>query len=84
VLQVGSGADLAREPVDTQRFGELGSKHLDRDGAVVPEVAGEIHRCRAALTELALDAITVLEGAAKATEDGVGQRFFPCGDVGPV
>ena len=78
MLQVRSRAYLTREPVDAQRFGKLRAKDLDRDRAVMPEVAGEIDRSRPALAEFALDAIAVLEGAAKATADGVGQRFFLC------
>ena len=61
MLQVCRGADFAREPVDPKRFGKLRSEDLDRYWTVVPEIAGEIDRCRTALTELALDAIAVLQ-----------------------
>lgn len=77
MLEVRGGPDLARESVNAECFGELRTEDLDRDGAIVPEVAGEVHGRRAALTELTLDAVAVLEGAAKAAEDGVGQRFCP-------
>lgn len=75
MLQVGGGADLAREPVDAERLCQLRTKYLDRNRAVVPEIAGKVDGCRTALTELTLDAIAVLEGVAKAGENRVGQRY---------
>lgn len=76
MLQVRSSADLACEPVDAERLRKLRTKDLDRDGAIVPQVAREIDSRRTALTELALDAIAVFQGAAKSGEYGVGQRFY--------
>ena len=76
VLQVGGGANLARESVDAERFRKLRTKDLDRDWAIVPQVAREIDSRRTALTELALDAIAVFQGTAKSGENGVGQRSY--------
>ena len=77
VLQIRGGADFARESVDAERLSQLRPKNLDRYGPVVPEIAGKIDGRGTAFTELALDAIAVLQGAAKAGENGVGQRRTP-------
>ena len=57
MLQAGSDADLALEALGAERCGELGAKHLEGDEAVVVQVPREVHRCHAALTELALDRV---------------------------
>ena len=59
MLEPGGGLDLAQEALGAERRGELGVQHLERDGAVVPEVAGEVDGGHAAATELALEAVAV-------------------------
>ena len=54
-------SDLAQEPLGAEHGGELGAQHLDRDLAVVPQVAGEVDGRHAASPELALEAIPILE-----------------------
>src|SRR4029077_9707065 len=49
--------DLAREAVDAHRRAQLGAQHLERDLAVVLDVAGQIDDGHAALTDLALDLV---------------------------
>ena len=44
-----------------ERFGDLGSQHLDGDVAVVSQVARKKHRRHAACAELSLDAIAIRE-----------------------
>ena len=48
MLQPGGESDLALEPLGAERGGELGVEHLERDRAVVLEVAGRGRRwpCR--------------------------------------
>ena len=38
MLEPGGELDLALEALGAERGGELGMEHLERDGAVVPEV----------------------------------------------
>ncbi len=55
--------DLAQEALGTEDRGEVGVQHLERHGAVVLEVFGEVHRGHPARAELALDGVTVGEGS---------------------
>ena len=57
MLEPGGRANLAEEPLGAEAGGELGMKHLERDGAVVLQVAGEINRGHAAPAKLALQDI---------------------------
>ncbi len=59
MLQVGGGADLAQEAVGADGGGQLGAQNLDRHLSLMPEVAGEIDRRHAALTQFTLDAVAV-------------------------
>ena len=51
--------DFAQEPVAAYRLGEVGSHDLDRDVAVMLEVAREVDRGHASRAEFALDAVAV-------------------------
>ncbi len=62
MLQVGGDLDLGQEPVAPDDGRELRMQDLDGHLAAVLQVLGEIDRGHAALTELALDAVTVTEG----------------------
>ena len=55
MLQPGGEPDLALEALRAERLPQLGMEHLEGDGAVVLEVAGEIDRGHAAAAELALE-----------------------------
>ena len=65
MLQPGRELDLALESLRAERGRDRGQEHLERDGALVPEVAGEVHRGHAAAAELALDEVAVGQGVAK-------------------
>ena len=69
MLEPGGELDLAQEPLGAQRRGELGVQHLERDGAVVPQVVREVDRGHAAAAELALELVAVRECCR---EDGAG------------
>ena len=55
MLQRRGDADLREEPLGADGRGDLVAQHLDRDAAVVPQVAREIHGGHAAARDLALD-----------------------------
>ena len=48
MLQVRRDLDLGQEPLDAEHGAELRVEDLERDRAVVPEVAREVHRRHAA------------------------------------
>ena len=73
MLQPGGEADLALEAVGAERGGELGEEDLERDGAVVAEVVGEVDDGHAAAAELALDGVAVGEGVAQAVRHSHGE-----------
>ena len=51
----------ARNRSDAEHRAELGAEHLERDLAVVLEVAGEVDGGHAARAELALDDVPIIE-----------------------
>ena len=56
----------AKKPLGAERRGELRVQHLDRDVAVVPDVAREVDGRHAAAADLALDAIAIGDGLREA------------------
>ena len=68
VLELPGDADLAQESLGAEDGRKLGVEHLERDQAVVLEVAGEVHRGHPAAAELALDRVTARERSSKALE----------------
>ena len=74
MLQSGGHADLALEPLGTERGGHLGVEHLDRHRPVVLAVPGEIDRRHAAAAEHAVDGIPLGEGGGEALGPGTGPR----------
>src|SRR4029077_4721389 len=56
--------------------GEFGAANLERDGAVVLQVLGEVDRRHSPLAELALDRIAISQGRAQAREE---VRLLPSG-----
>ncbi len=65
MAQLGREPDLAQKALGAERLRQIGLEHLDRDLAIVFEVAREVHGRHAARAELALDAIAVGEGGLK-------------------
>ena len=65
MLEPGGEADLAKEALGAEAHGELGVEHLERDRAVVPEVAGEPDGGHAAAAELALERVAVPQAFAQ-------------------
>ncbi len=61
MLQPGGEADLAEEALGAEGGGELGMEDLERDGAVEPDVLGQVDRRHAAAAELALERIALPE-----------------------
>jgi hypothetical protein len=54
--------DLSKESLSGQRFGHIGTDHLERDVPVVLEVAREIDGGHSTLAELPLDQVPVSQG----------------------
>ena len=61
MLEAGGEADLPLEPLGAERGGELRQQHLERDRAVVLEVAREVDHRHAPAPELALEGVAVGE-----------------------
>jgi hypothetical protein len=76
MLKVRGSANLPRESINAEGLRKLRAEDLDRDWPVMSQVAREVDGRRAPLTELALDAVAVLQRISKTGEDGVGQRFL--------
>ena len=57
VLQPGRKLDLSLEPLRSQRVGQFGKEHLERDRPVVPQVLGEEDGGHAAPPELAPEGV---------------------------
>ncbi len=66
MLELRRQPDLALKPLGAERRGELRVQDLERDGAIVLVVDGEIDRGHAAATELALDPVFASETLAQA------------------
>ena len=62
VLQVCGDADFAQEPLDAEQRRELGFQHLERDVAVVLQIARDVHGGHAAHAGLTLDGVVLGEG----------------------
>jgi hypothetical protein len=59
VLQPRGGPDLAEKPLGAEGGRELRVKHLEGDGPIVLQIAGEIHGGHPSATEPALEQIAV-------------------------
>src|SRR5438445_12794914 len=68
MAKAGGELDFAQKSVGTERRGELGSQHLDRDRPVVLQVLREVYGSHAATTELPVDVVATGEGGAEAVE----------------
>ena len=60
--------DFAQEAVGSQRGGELRPQHLDRDGAMMLDVAAEVHGGHATAANFAFERVPPGEGSAQAGE----------------
>ena len=72
VLQAGGEADLATESLRSHRVRELRVEHLEGDGPVVSEIAGQVDRSHPAAAELAAECV--------AFPQGLGERGQNVGD----
>ena len=66
MLEVRRHLDLGEEPLGTKHSAELGVQNLERDFAVVPDVAREVDRCHAARADLTVNGVTAFECGAEA------------------
>ena len=78
MVEPGSDLDLAQEPVGTEAGGELGMQHLDGHLAVMTGVVREVHRRHAAASDLAVDAIAILELGAQPFRRGFSSLDGQC------
>src|SRR5437870_10932172 len=62
MLQPRRELDFPFKPLGTERGGELGVEHFERDRAIVLQVVGEEHGRHPATAELTLDAVAVTKG----------------------
>ena len=85
MIETRGDLDLGQKSLGAEHGGELGPEHLERDLAVVLDVAREVDRGHAAGAELALDAVAVGEcgGEARDRARGIGQLTptLPCTDA---
>jgi hypothetical protein len=65
MLEPGREADLALEPVGTERSGELGQEHLERYRPVVLDVVGEKDRGHPAAPQLTLEDVAIAKGSSQ-------------------
>lgn len=61
MLQAGGGADLGEKTFASERRTEIGMQHFDGHITVMFDVVRKVHSGHAALTDLALYAVTVGE-----------------------
>ena len=83
MLQPGDDLDLPEETLRAERCRKLGVKHLERDHAIVLEVASEVYRCHPSASELALESVAVGEGLGQGGV-GCGHETARWGTVGNV
>jgi len=81
VLEPGRGLDLGKEALAPERGREVGVEHLDGDLAIMANVVRQVHGRHAALAQLPLDAVAVLEGGGEGG-DAVGHTAI-CPRRGP-
>jgi len=69
MLELGRGLDLGQEAVGAERRAEIRVKDLDRDVAVVADVAGEVYRRHPAGADLGIDPVAVGERDLEPAEE---------------
>ena len=68
MLEPGHDPDLPQEPLGPEPRAEAGLQHLERDGAVVAEIASAVDHRHPAVAELPLDGVAGLECGLKALQ----------------
>jgi hypothetical protein len=79
VLQPGQDLDLQQEALGRLADDDLGAEDLDRHGAVVLAVAGEVDDCHAAPAEYAVYGVAVTQRGG--VEGGLGGILLHTGKV---
>lgn len=62
MVQLGCHPNLAEEPLASQHLGQLGLQYLERDVAIVLQVARQIDHGHSTMADLALDRVPAPEG----------------------
>ena len=62
MLKAGGELDLSLEALGAKAGCELGQQDLERDGAIVPEIMGEVDRGHTPAPELTLEHVAVAQG----------------------
>ena len=70
MLEVRCDLDFAQEALDAEHGAEVGAQHLERDPAIVLEVAREVDGRHPAGTEFTFDVVAIAEGGVQ-LGDGV-------------
>jgi hypothetical protein len=70
VLQGGGGADLREESLRSDHGSEFRAEDLHRHAPWVPDILGEVDRGHAALAQLAVEAVAVVERGGQALRYG--------------
>jgi hypothetical protein len=68
MLEIRRDANLREEPIGTELRAELRVEHLERDPAVVAQVAREIHSRHPARADFALDLVAARESQIQMTD----------------
>jgi len=63
-------ANFREEPLGADGGREVFAQHLDRDAAIVLEVAGDVHRCHSSAPDFAVDCVALRERV----RESAGQR----------
>ena len=80
--QLRGGLDLAQEAVEAEAGRQFGAENLERDVAVVPEIAGKVDGRHPAGAEFALDAVAIGQGGRECLGSGGHFRKYAAVSVG--
>ena len=73
MLQPGRGTDFPEEALRAERR-QLGTKQLEGDVTLMPEVARQVDPRHAAVTQFPLDVVSVGQGGLESRGGDIGQR----------
>jgi hypothetical protein len=65
VLQVGRYLDLTQETLDPNDGAEVGLQDLQRDAAIVPDIAGEVYRRHPTFPDEPFNGVSAIEGGVE-------------------
>ena len=68
MIQARGELDLAQESLRTERRGDVGMKHLERDESFMFRILRQIHSCHSAAAKLAVDGVCIRHCPAKTLE----------------